>query len=70
MSLQARQWQKALRWILDFDAVSAVIPGARSAAQARANAVAAELPRLSDQAHARLKDLYQDEIAATVRGAY
>lgn len=62
--------QKALRWILDFDAVSSVIPGAKSAEQARANAAASALPRLSEKAHTGLKNLYEDEIAATVRGAY
>src|SRR3954447_14519582 len=36
--------QLALRWILMHDAVSTVIPGARSADQARANASAADLP--------------------------
>lgn len=33
--------QMALRWTIDFDAVSVVIPGARNAAQAQANAAAA-----------------------------
>ena len=36
--------QLALRWILDFDAVSTTIPGAKTPEQARANAAAAELP--------------------------
>ncbi|MGK0185483.1 MAG: aryl-alcohol dehydrogenase-like predicted oxidoreductase [Verrucomicrobiales bacterium] len=62
--------QKALRWILDFDAVSTVIPGARSAEQAQCNAAASALPKISDAAHARLAELYRNEIAATVRGAY
>jgi aryl-alcohol dehydrogenase-like predicted oxidoreductase len=38
--------QFALRWILMFDAVTCAIPGARTPAQARENAVAAELPPL------------------------
>jgi hypothetical protein len=37
----------ALRWCLDFDAVTAIIPGARNPAQARSNARASSLPRLS-----------------------
>ena len=37
--------QLALRWILMHDAVSTVIPGARSPEQARGNAAAAALPR-------------------------
>ena len=40
--------QFALRWILMHDAVSTVIPGARSPEQARGNAAAAALPALDD----------------------
>ena len=39
------QW--ALRWVLDQPGLSVVIPGARNAEQARANAAAASLPPLS-----------------------
>jgi aryl-alcohol dehydrogenase-like predicted oxidoreductase len=39
------QW--ALRWIMMFDAVTTVIPGAKNAEQAAANAAAADLPPLS-----------------------
>ena len=38
--------QFALRWILMFDAVTCAIPGARTAAQARENAAAADLPHV------------------------
>lgn len=58
--------QFALRWILDFEAVSSVIPGAKTAEQARANAVAAELPPLSKETHAAVADLYQQRIAPQV----
>jgi aryl-alcohol dehydrogenase-like predicted oxidoreductase len=40
--------QLALRWILMFDAVTCVIPGARTPAQARENSAAATVPPLSD----------------------
>src|SRR3954447_26419605 len=43
--------QLALRWILDFEAVSTVIPGAKTPDQARANAAASALPRLSAATH-------------------
>ena len=46
--------QFALRWILMHDAVSTIIPGARSPDQARANAAAADLPALDDAALARV----------------
>ncbi len=60
----------ALRWTLDFDAVSTVIPGARNAAQAAANSVASELPALSAELHERLRVLYAHEVAPYIRGPY
>lgn len=62
--------QMALRWILDQDAVSVIIPGASSPEQMRANAAAATLPSLSAQVHARLADLYQARIHGLIRGPY
>ncbi|MES2263270.1 MAG: aldo/keto reductase [Pseudomonadota bacterium] len=62
--------QMALRWILDHEAVSVVIPGASSAAQAHANAGAASLPPLPVAVHAALARLYQEEIHAAIRGPY
>ena len=38
--------QMALRWILDFDAVSVIIPWGSSPGQALANVTASELPPL------------------------
>ncbi|MBZ9738687.1 aldo/keto reductase [Mesorhizobium sp. CO1-1-4] len=52
----------ALRWILMFDAVSVVIPGARNATQARSNAEAADLPRLSDELMGKIRDVYDQDI--------
>ncbi|WP_113891806.1 aldo/keto reductase [Roseiarcus fermentans] len=54
--------QLALRWILMFDPVTVVIPGARNAAQARANAEAADLPWLEDADMAALKAIYDEDI--------
>ncbi|MFT5857351.1 MAG: aryl-alcohol dehydrogenase-like predicted oxidoreductase [Verrucomicrobiales bacterium] len=62
--------QKSLRWILDHGAISTVIPGAKSAQQAKENAAAADLPRISKQAHAKLAALYEEKIDQEVRGAY
>jgi aryl-alcohol dehydrogenase-like predicted oxidoreductase len=59
--------QLALRWILDFDAVSTVIPGAKTPEQARANAAAAELPPLSEETHAAIADVYRRRIAPQVQ---
>ncbi|MDX6728492.1 MAG: hypothetical protein QOK49_3297 [Baekduia sp.] len=58
--------QLALRWILMHDAVSTVIPGARSPDQARANAAAAGVPALDDAAMAQVADVYQRRIAPFV----
>ncbi|KQX02031.1 aldo/keto reductase [Massilia sp. Root418] len=58
--------QFALRWILMEDAVSTVIPGARNAAQAQANARAGTLPALSGDTMSALRRLYAERIAPHV----
>jgi aryl-alcohol dehydrogenase-like predicted oxidoreductase len=58
--------QFALRWILMHDAVSTVIPGARSEEQARANAAAAGLPDLDAAAMDRVRQVYAERIAPHV----
>ncbi|HSM33782.1 MAG TPA: aldo/keto reductase, partial [Anaerolineae bacterium] len=50
--------QLALRWILMHEGVTAAIPGAKSPAQARANAAATDLPPLPDAVMARVQELY------------
>jgi aryl-alcohol dehydrogenase-like predicted oxidoreductase len=50
--------QFALRWIVDQPGVSVVIPGARSAEQARGNVAAADLPALTADQHAAVRDVY------------
>jgi aryl-alcohol dehydrogenase-like predicted oxidoreductase len=62
--------QMALRWILDHEAVSVVIPGASKAEQARANAAASELTPLAPELHAQLASLYKTEVTAHIRGPY
>ena len=51
--------QVALRWVIDQPGVTTVIPGARNAAQARANAEAGSLPPLSADLEAALAELYE-----------
>jgi aryl-alcohol dehydrogenase-like predicted oxidoreductase len=60
----------ALRWCLDFDAVSVIIPGAKNPAQARGNARASSLTPLSPALHAQLAEFYAREVAAHIRGPY
>lgn len=54
--------QLALRWILDQDGVSTVIPGARNPEQARSNAEAAALPSLDEAARALVRSVYDEDI--------
>jgi aryl-alcohol dehydrogenase-like predicted oxidoreductase len=58
--------QLALRWILGFEAVSTVIPGARTPEQARANAAAADLPPLPATTLQRVDELYRTRVAPLV----
>jgi aryl-alcohol dehydrogenase-like predicted oxidoreductase len=50
--------QLALRWILMFPEVSAAIPGARNVQQTEDNVRAAELPPLTPQQMAAVRDVY------------
>ncbi len=50
--------QMALRWILMFDAVSCAIPGAKNPVQAADNAAASNLPPLSEETMAAVRDIY------------
>jgi aryl-alcohol dehydrogenase-like predicted oxidoreductase len=58
--------QLALRWIIDQPGVTAVIPGARSVDQARANASAGQLHPLDDALQSQIGRLYDDRIRAQV----
>lgn len=62
--------EMSLRWCLDFEAVSAIIPGAKSPQQAQANARASSLPPLSAELHSKLREFYDREVAAHIRGPY
>jgi aryl-alcohol dehydrogenase-like predicted oxidoreductase len=52
----------ALRWVVDQDGVSVVIPGARNAEQARANASAADLPPLTPGQLNAVQRIYDERI--------
>jgi aryl-alcohol dehydrogenase-like predicted oxidoreductase len=62
----AKLAQFALRWILMFDGVSTVIPGAKSARQVEDNSVAAELPPLSDRQMEAVRSVYDRYIRPSV----
>jgi aryl-alcohol dehydrogenase-like predicted oxidoreductase len=58
--------QLALRWIVDQPGVSVVIPGARTAAQARANAEASAVPALDDATLSAFEAIYDQRIRGHV----
>ncbi|GAB3651291.1 aldo/keto reductase [Glycomyces tarimensis] len=58
--------QFALRWILDQPGVSVVIPGARNAVQAKANAAAADFAPLPSGVHAEVAAVYDELIRGQV----
>jgi len=60
----------ALRWILDHEAVTVAIPGARRPEQARANAIPSMLPRLELDLHEKLAEFYRSEAHSHIRGPY
>jgi aryl-alcohol dehydrogenase-like predicted oxidoreductase len=58
--------QLALRWILMFDGVSTVIPGAKTAKQVEDNSAASELPALSDKQMEVVRSVYDRYIRQSV----
>ncbi|HAA53296.1 MAG TPA: aldo/keto reductase [Myxococcales bacterium] len=62
--------QRALRWVLDHPAISAVIPGASSLQQAEDNALVSGQPSLTEETHQELRAFYSEHIASHIRGPY
>lgn len=62
--------QMALRWVLDYDAVSVVIPGASRPSQVLDNAAISDLPPLSPELHKKLETFYKEKVAQHIRGPY
>ena len=58
--------QLALRWILEFPAVTCAIPGAKRPAQVAENIAAAELKPLSKAALKKIESLYTGQIKPLV----
>jgi aryl-alcohol dehydrogenase-like predicted oxidoreductase len=56
----------ALAWLAQLPGVSCVIPGARNAAQATANAAAGAVPDLGPEFTAAVRELYDRRIRASV----
>lgn len=62
--------QLALRWILDHDAVSCIIPGASSPQQVKLNADVSNINPLPIELHKKLRAFYTREVHDSIRGAY
>lgn len=62
--------QLAQRWILDFDAVTTVIPGATRPDQIASNISASALPPLPASLHTTLSTFYRERVAGHIRGPY
>ncbi len=60
----------AMRWILDFEAVTVIIPGATKKEQVRSNARPSSMYPLPTDLHAKLEDFYQNEVHPLIRGPY
>ena len=56
----------ALRWILMADAVTTAIPGARRPGQVEQNCHAADLPAISDDTMARVREMYEARVRPLV----
>lgn len=59
-----------LRWILDHDAVTTIIPGASRPDQVVSNVVAESLKPLSENMHDILASFYKNHVHQNVRGVY
>ncbi|PQV64121.1 putative oxidoreductase [Abditibacterium utsteinense] len=62
--------QMAQRWILDFPAVTTIIPGASKSSQVISNVSASEIAPLSEELHAQLREFYESKVKEFVRGPY
>jgi aryl-alcohol dehydrogenase-like predicted oxidoreductase len=60
----------ALRWILDYDAVSCIIPGSSNSEQVKLNLEAMSLPKLSNEQNQKIQSIYQKYIKASVHQAW
>ncbi len=60
----------ALRWILDHEEITTVIPGFKTIKQVEDNLQATTVPSFSEEERKRLTDFYRQEIHPNIRGVY
>ena len=66
LSSDATLGQIALRWILDHDGTTCVIPGARTTAQVKSNLGAGALPALSPLLHTQVEGIYEALVKSVI----
>jgi len=59
---EASMAQFTLRWVLDHEAVTTVIPGSTSPEHVRENVASADLDPLSHETHGALRDIYEEHV--------
>jgi aryl-alcohol dehydrogenase-like predicted oxidoreductase len=62
--------QFALRWVLDFEAVTVVIPGSKNPQQVVENCAASAIVPLKDSTHKALSNFYFKDVSPHIRGKY
>lgn len=62
--------QMSQRWILDFPAVTTIIPGASKSSQVLSNVSVSEMAPLPRELQAQLRDFYEAKVEEFVRGPY
>lgn len=70
LPLEGTMAQAAIRWCLDFPAVTTVIPGATRPEQACQNALSSQLAPLSQHVHDQLRAFYLEKVNPFIRGKY
>jgi aryl-alcohol dehydrogenase-like predicted oxidoreductase len=60
----------SLRWLLDHEAVTCVIPGFRNVRQVEDNLAALEVPSFTEAERERLHTFYQEQVHPFIRGSY
>ncbi|MGB3774843.1 MAG: aldo/keto reductase, partial [Leeuwenhoekiella sp.] len=62
--------EMSLRWILDHDEVTTIIPGASSAKHIEQNAKVSEMSALPEELHKKLTVFYKEHVKEHIRGKY
>lgn len=60
----------ALRWILDHDSITSVIPGFKNVKQVEDNLKSLDVPPFSEEEMKKLQDFYLTEVHQNIRGVY